>query len=92
MWEGFCKLAGIWGKALSHLICAFVSSFLPVCKALCSFPHCAVDRNIWLFAIKAAMGVSVGLFLNVSIVQVQLQEKRPVFSLTHAGTKSEQLF
>lgn len=66
--------------------------FFPVCKALCSFLCCVVDRNIWLFAIKAAMGVSVELVLNVSIAQVQLWERRPIFSLTHTGLKSEQLF
>lgn len=66
--------------------------FFPVCKALCSFLCCVVDRNIWLFAIKAAMGVSVELVLNVSIAQVQLWERRPIFSLTRTGLKSEQLF
>lgn len=68
---------------LSPISSMLSSSFLPVCKALCSFPCCVADRNIWLFAIKAAMGVSVGLVLNVSTAQVQLRERRPILSLTH---------
>lgn len=86
IWKKFCKLTRNMGQSSfpSHLCFCLV---LPVCRALCSFSCCIVDRNIWLFEIKAARGVSVGLFLHVSIAQVQLQEKRPIFSLTHAGIK-----